>query len=64
MLDRLEEVVSEYNRKHSEMGGKCLMQRVKGDEAHKQDLIFSICTPLMSRIHTTKQAGEMAFMDS
>lgn len=64
MFNRLEEVVNEYNHKNAEMGGKCYMQRVKGNGAHKQHLILSICTPLMSRVHTTRQAGEMAFMDS
>ena len=41
-----------------------LMQRVRGNGAGQQHLILSICTPLMSRVQTTRQAGEMAFMDS
>ena len=63
MFDCLEEVVTDYNNKNADMGGKCLLQRVQGNGAD-EDLILSICTLLMSRVHTTRQAGEMAFMDS
>lgn len=45
-------------------GGKCYLQRVNGNGPDKQDLILSICTPLMSHVHETRQAGEMAFMNS
>ena len=34
------------------------------DSTNEQHLTLSICTPLMSRVHTTRQASEMAFMDS
>ena len=64
MFDRLEEIVDDYNKNNADKGGKCYLQRVNGNGPDKQDLILSICTPLMSRVHETRQAGEMAFMDS
>ena len=64
MLNRLEEIVDDYNKNNTDKGGKCYLQRVNGNGPDKQDLILSICTPLMSRVHETRQAGEMAFMDS
>ena len=64
MFDQLEKIVKDYNRKNANIGGKCFLQRVQGNGADQKHLILSICTPLMSRMHTTKQAGEMAFMDS
>ena len=45
-------------------GGKCYLQRVNRNGPDKQDLILSICNPLMSRVHETRQAGEMVFMES
>ena len=64
MFDRLETLVQEYNKKHAEVGGKCFLQRYKNDGGYEQHLVLSICTPLMSRVHKTRQASEMAFMDS
>ena len=64
MFDRLEEIVDDYNKNNADKGGKCYLQRVNGNGPDKQDLILSICTPLMSRVHETMQAGEMAFMES
>ena len=64
MFDRLEEIVDDYNKNNADKGGKCYLQRVNGNGPDKQDLILSIGTPLMSRVHETRQAGEMAFMDS
>ena len=64
MFDRLEEIVDDYNNNNADKGGKCYLQRVNGNGPDKQDLILSICTPLMSRVHETRQAGEMAFMES
>ena len=60
MFDRLEEIVDDYNKNNADKGGKCYLQRVNGNGPDKQDLILSICTPLMSRVHETRQAGEMA----
>ena len=64
IFDQLEKIVEDYNRKNANIGGKCFLQRVQGNDADQKHLILSICDPLMSRVHTTKQAGEMAFMDS
>ena len=64
MFDRLEEIVDDYNKNNVHKGGKCYLQRVNGNGPDKQDLILSICTPLTSRVHETRQAGEMVFMDS
>ena len=64
MFDRLETLVQEYNNKHTDEGGKCFLKRYKEDGGNKQQLVLSICTPLMSRVHKTRQASEMAFMDS
>ena len=64
MFDRLETLVQEYNKKHAEVGGKCFLQRYKNDGGYEQHLVLSICTPFMSHVHKTRQASEMAFMDS
>ena len=64
IFNQLEKIVEDYNRKNANIGGKCFLQRVQGNDADQKHLILSICDPLMSRVHTTKQAGEMAFMDS
>ena len=64
MFDQLEKNDEDYNRKNANVRGKCFLQKVQGNGADQKHLILSICTPLMSRVHTTKQAGEMAFMDS
>ena len=64
MFDRLEEIVNDYNKNNADKGNKCYFQRVNRNGPDKQDLILSICTPLMSRVHETSQAGEMAFMES
>ena len=64
MFDHLEKIVEDYNRKNADVEGKCFLQKVQGNGAGQQHLILSICTPLMSRIHTTRQNGEMTFMDS
>ena len=64
MFDRLETLVQEYNTKHTDVGGKCFLERYKDDGGNKQQLVLSICTPLMSRVHETRQASEMAFLDS
>ena len=64
MFDRLEEIVHDYNKNNADKGGTCYLPRVDGNGPDKQDLILSLCTPLMSRVHETRQAGEMAFMDS
>ena len=63
MFDRLKALVQEYN-KNAEVGGKCFLERYKNDGGYEQQLVLTICTPLMSRVHKTRQAGEMAFMDS
>ena len=62
MFDRLEKLVQEYNKKHAEVGGKCFLQRYKNDGGYEQHLVLSICTPLMSRVHKTRQASDV--MDS
>ena len=64
MFNRLEKTVEDYNSKNADAGGKCFLQRIQGNGTDQQHLILAICTPLMSRVHTTRQAGEMAFMDS
>ena len=63
MFDRLETLVQEYNKKHAEVRGKCFLQRYKNDGGYEQHLVLSIYTSLMSRVHKTRQASEMAFMD-
>ena len=64
MFDRPEDIADDYYKDNADKGGKCYLQSVNGNGPDKQDLILSICTPLMSRVHETRQAGEMAFMDS
>ena len=64
MFDCLEEIVNYYNRNTADKGGKCYFQRVDRNGSAKHDLMRSICTPLRSRVHGTRQHGEMVFMDS
>ena len=64
VFDCLEEIVNYYNRNTADKGGKCYFQRVDRNGSAKHDLMWSICTPLRSRVHGTRQHGEMVFMDS
>ena len=64
MFDCLKEIVNYYNRNNADKGGKCYLQRVDRNGSAKHDLMWSICTPLRSRVHGTTQPGEMVFMDS
>ena len=64
MFDHLQTLVQEYNKKHAEIRGKCFLQRYKNDGGCEQHLILSICTPLMSCVHKTRQAREIAFLNS
>ena len=45
-------------------GGKIFLQRYNNEVKQEKPLIISICTPVMSRVHKLRQAGEMAFMDA
>ena len=63
IFDRQEETVEAYNNTNAHMGGKCFLERYRKDGSNDQHLTLSICTPLMSRVHT-RQASEMTFMGS
>ncbi|KAL9977493.1 hypothetical protein ACROYT_G014901 [Oculina patagonica] len=54
----------DYNNKNATKGGKCFLQTFEQSENSEQPLIVAICTPLMSRVHQLRQAGEMAFLDA
>ncbi|XP_011669803.2 uncharacterized protein LOC105440902 [Strongylocentrotus purpuratus] len=57
MIDAIEErVFAPYN---AEMGMKCVSMTKEDDH-----IIIAICTPMMRRVHTTRQSGEMVFIDS
>ena len=76
MFDRLEEIVSTYNKEHNAAGGRALLQRYDKEHSEstwdttvdictEQPLVLAICTPLMSRAHDLlRQAGELVYCDS
>ncbi|XP_028412191.1 uncharacterized protein LOC114535014 [Dendronephthya gigantea] len=64
LFDYLQEYITTYNKDKVSDGGKIFLQRYNNDEKREQPLIISICTPMMSRVHKLRQAGEMAFMDA
>ena len=64
MFDYLQEYVTAYNKDKMNTGGKIFLQRYNNDTKQEKPLIISICTPVMSRVHKLRQAGEMAFMDA
>lgn len=63
MFIHLEEIIKNYNKENGGRGGQCYLQWYKKDGCEEQQLVLTICTPLMSRIHQITQAGEMDFMD-
>jgi hypothetical protein len=64
MFDYLQEYITTYNKDKMNDGGKISLQRYNNDANQEKPLIISICTPMMSRVHRLRQAGEMAFMDA
>ncbi|XP_072178625.1 uncharacterized protein [Diadema setosum] len=57
MIDAIEDrVIAPYN---TEVGMKCAAMAKEDDH-----IIIAICTPMMRRVHTTRQSGEMVFVDS
>ena len=64
MFDHLEEFINNYHNANDMQIGKWFLQRYHKDNSKEEPLIISICTPMMTRVHTLRQAGEMAFMDA
>ena len=64
MFDYLQEYITTYNKDKMNDGGKIFLQRYNNEVKQEKPLIISICTPMMSRVHKLRQAGEMAFMDA
>lgn len=64
MFQELEDVVNDYNKRHSRDGGKCAVQRYEKTACTERPLILAIVTPLMARVHSLPQAGEMVFLDA
>ena len=64
MFEELEDVVKDYNERHSKEGGKCFIQRYERTARTEKPLILAIVTPLMAKVHSLPQAGEMVFLDA
>ena len=64
MFKTLTTTIENYNNKNGNKGGKCFLQNFEQSDNSEQPLIVAICTPLMSRVHQRRQAGEMAFLDA
>jgi len=64
MFNTLMTTIEKYNNKNATKGGKCFLQSFEQSDNSEQPLIVAICTPLMSRVHQLRQAGEMAFLDA
>ena len=64
MFKTLMTTIENYNNKNGTKGGKCFLQNFEQSDNSEQPLIVAICTPLMSRVHQLRQAGEMAFLDA
>lgn len=64
MFCTLATIIDDYNRKNASQGGEYFLQTYQQSGECEQPLIIAICTPLMSRVHQLKQAGEMAFLDA
>ena len=55
--------MNNYNNNHSKDGGKCYLQMFK-NVVDDDPLILDVVTPLMARVHSLPQAGEMVFIDA
>ena len=64
MFEELENIIKDYNKRHSHNGGKCIVQRYERTACTEKPLILAVVTPLMARVHTLPQAGEMVFLDA
>ena len=75
MFQKLEEIINDYNRNHSDEGGRAFIQHYEKGISNKSEswdnrdidkpLVLAICTPLMARAHALlRQASEMVFCDS
>ena len=64
MFCTLATIIDDYNKNNACKGGECFLQTYEQSGKCEQPLIIAICTPLMSRVHHLKQAGEMAFLDA
>ena len=56
--------IKAFNIRKNGKGGKWFLQTYEQNGKSEQPLIIEICTPLLSRVHQLKQAGEMAFLDA
>ena len=64
MFEELENIIKDYNKRDSHNGGKCIVQRYERTACTEKPLILAVVTPLMARVHTLPQAGEMVFLDA
>ena len=64
MFDQLEEAVNNYNNNHSKDGCKFYLQRFKNYVDDDPLIQLAVVAPLMARVHSLPQAGEMVFIDA